>query len=246
MYKFIKQVMVALIIFSSAACAANNCASEDRVDLYGVKLSPYVRNVINVLEEKNVPYQLHEMLPKSILVATGQDVPVELDEMSPFGRIPFAKYKNVKLADSSIIVAFVEKYSGSSISMYSDSPEGFSKSLWFENYASNQISSVIQVIFVEKVVKPSVLGVSPNQQLVNEKLAALPGILEYLESELDQVKTLYLAGESVSVADFAIANHMLSLDIAEVEWDKASYPNLTRYLDRVFALDSFQAALPQR
>jgi glutathione S-transferase len=49
------------------------------VILWGVSLSPFVRKVMVALEEKGIAYEQREILPKSLLQATHQAVPVDFD-----------------------------------------------------------------------------------------------------------------------------------------------------------------------
>ena len=79
------------------------------IKLFGVSISPYVRKTMVALYEKEIKYDHIELLPKSLLIATEQAVPVELDFASPQGKIP-VQINGRYISDSAIINIYLDKF----------------------------------------------------------------------------------------------------------------------------------------
>ena len=83
--------------------------NHEKVILWGVKASPYVRKVMVALSEKHIKYEQREILPKIILKLTNQVVPPNFDKVSPLGKIPALQVGNFHIADSSVITAYLDR-----------------------------------------------------------------------------------------------------------------------------------------
>src|SRR5262249_18434378 len=76
-------------------------AEEEAMKLYGASLSPFVRKVRIILEEKGIPYETEELVPLPKTPA--------LLAMHPLGKIPILCDGDVVVPDSSVICAYLEK-----------------------------------------------------------------------------------------------------------------------------------------
>lgn len=229
-----KKILFALLVLMQTLGFAG-----EEVHLWGTEVSPYVRKVVSVLEEKQIPYTLHPILPSSLLLATGQQVPEEFTAISPLGKIPALQVGTFAVSDSSVIGAYIEK-KWPNHPLYPENPEDFAKTLWYERYADTTMTEVFHKLLVEKFVKPNVLKLEEDRPLIEELISKLPTIFEYLEGEL---KGRYLVGSKMTIADIAVAHHFASLRISGIEVDLKDYPHLSAYVKQMFEEPAIQAAL---
>lgn len=211
--------------------------------LWGAKVSPYVRKAMVALEYKGMDYKLKEILPAKLLFALNQQVPPSFAKASPLGKIPAFQQGEFSIADSSVIVAYLEKVHPEQ-PLFPHQAEEYAQALWLEEYADSVMSEVINgKIFFELFVKPNELKRAPDSALVKSAIQEeLPIILDYLEQILaaNECESGYLVGASLSVADLAVANHFVSLKLSKVHFDQIKWPRLSAYLDRVFAVPAFK------
>src|SRR3990167_9406917 len=73
---------------------------KERVRIIGSYLSPYVRKVLVVLDQKNIPYEIDPIIP-----FFGND---RFSTLSPLRRVPVLIDDQVTLADSSVICQYLE------------------------------------------------------------------------------------------------------------------------------------------
>jgi len=211
----------------------------DKITLWGVKVSPYVRKVMVALAEKSINYEQQEILPTVLLNALGETVPVEFSKASPLGKIPLLQVGDMAIADSAVIAQYLDRKYPTVNALYPVDPEAYAKALWFEHYSDNVLTAVAYAkIFVERIVKAKVLKMPADEQLVEQAINdELPPLLDYLESA--STETDWLAGQSFSMADVAIATQLLALQMAGFELQETQWPNLSAYFSRVIARPSF-------
>lgn len=214
-----------------------------KLTLWGVKVSPYVRKVQVALNEKQLPYTHEEILPAIFLEATGQAIPETFASISPLGRIPVLQDDGVSIADSAVICAYLDKKYNTGQTLYPSDAEQFAKTLWFEHYGDEMLTSVIyRKIFVELVAKPMVLQQDADQDIVNKaRDQELPPLLTYLNEQIGNQQ--WLAGDEYSAGDIAVATHFVSLQQCDIAVDASRFPQLDSYLKRVFARDAWQEVI---
>jgi glutathione S-transferase len=215
---------------------------QNAIKLYGSPLSPYVRKVMSVLEHKQLDYELDPTLPATVLKTLGQQVPVELEQASPLGKIPAIKVQEGTLADSAAIAAYLEKKWPEN-PINPSSPYLTAKAVWFEQYAGTEMTEVFHKIFIEKVFKPNVLKIGTDENLVEQLVLKTPTILDYLEKSLRESKTHYLVSNELTIGDIAVLHQFVGLQIAKINIDLSSYPKLKAYLQRGMNHPSIQAVL---
>lgn len=237
MFKIILRYIVPSLLISA-------CLSASTPILWGGKESPFVRKVMVALEYKGIPYELKEVPPLKGMQAMNMPVPDGFKKASPLGKIPAWQDGDFSIADSSVIVAYLEKKSPDH-SLYPNDPKQYAEALWLEEYSDSSIEEVInRKILLEGVVKPKVFKIPFDQAVVANAINnELPVILEYLESWLKSHGGRYLVGDNLSIADLAVANHFVSLKLTDVKIDGNKWPLLMAYLERVYSEPSFKKVM---
>src|SRR5262245_26277481 len=157
--------------------------------LYGARLSPFVRKVRIVLEEKGIPCEGVHLVP---LPKTP-----ELIAMNPLGKIPILRDGEAVIPDSSVICAYLEKTHPQPPLLPSD-PAQSARALFLERYADTRMNDGLGAIVLERFVKPQLLGQPTDERRLRELVettsarwfgepspppgTALPPILDLLES----------------------------------------------------------------
>ncbi|NIP15041.1 MAG: hypothetical protein GWM88_10115, partial [Pseudomonadales bacterium] len=71
----------------------------------------------------------------------------------------------------------------------------------------------------------------------------LPPLFTYLEGEIGERP--FLVGDRFSIADIAVASQLAGMKITRVPIDRARWPNLADYADRLLARPSFAERLEE-
>jgi glutathione S-transferase len=198
--------------------------------LYGAPLSPFVRKVAVVLEEKGVAYDWNPVRPH---YPEG-----EFKTISPLGKIPAYRDDKIALADSSVICFYLEK-AHPKIPLYpTDTPE-LVRALWFEEYFDGAMITPLSVIYFQQFWNPEFLGKPTDENALKEALeVTLPPMFSYLESQLKPDE--WMVGNRFSIADISLTGGFLNLQMAGWEMDAKAYPKLARYIRRAQERPSFQ------
>lgn len=213
------------------------------IKLWGVKISPYVRKAIVILEEKGLPYSLVETFPASFLKILSQPVPAELMKVSPLGRVPALQDKEVGIADSAVIGAYLERQYPKTPSLYPSDSQLYARTLWFENYADHILSKVTyDKVLAGVVAKPLLFKIDCNHEEIKKVIhEELTPMLEFLENSLSGKS--WIVGDMFTVADIAIASQFSAMDYSGYSIDEKVWPKLGQYLKNVRNRKSYQAAL---
>ena len=200
--------------------------------IYGVPLSIHVRKVIVAALEKRLEHRVETVFPF--------DPPPGWRELSPTGKIPALKHGDLTLADSSVIVAYLEKRFPE-LPLNPSDPAQYARALWFEEYVDSQIAPDVIGLFHQQVLGPMLHKKDPDaavvQRLLNEDL---PPKFDYLEASLPGE---YLVGGRLSVADITLASDLTIFHYLGCSLDAARHPNLTAHFKRMLGRASFRAAL---
>lgn len=200
--------------------------------IYGVPLSIHVRKVIVTALEKRLEHQVETVFPF--------DPPPGWRDLSPTGKIPAMKHGDLTLADSSVIVAYLEKRFPE-LPLNPSDPAQYARALWFEEYVDSQIAPDVIGLFQQKILAPMVHKREPDAAVINRLLNQdLPPKLDYLERSLDGD---YFVGGRVSVADITLASDLTIFHYIGCTLDAARYPNLLGHFKRMLKRDSFRKAL---
>lgn len=204
--------------------------------LHGAAGSPFVRKVRIVLSEKGLAYEHVQTIP----VFDGPPglpfpgITPELRVHTPLGKIPFARIGGRWLADSSVIVAYLDRlYPNPPI--YPSDPWDYARALWFEKYIDDgAYPKLFGTIFVERVLAPMLFNRPTDQTVVDKAITEdLPAIYGYLDAEIDSRSLL--VGERFTIADATVASFFLGMQQADAAPDPNRWPNLPRYLQQQYA-----------
>jgi glutathione S-transferase len=169
------------------------------------------------------------------------DPPPGWRDLSPTGKIPAMKHGDLTLADSSVIVAYLERRFPE-LPLNPSDPAQYARALWFEEYVDSQIAPDVIGLFRQKVLGPRLHQQAPDPAVVGRLLNEdLPPKLDYLERALDGSD--YLVGGRVSVADITLASDLTIFHYLGCSLDAARHPNLLAHFKRMLKRDSFRQAL---
>ena len=200
--------------------------------IYGVPLSIHVRKVIVAALEKRLEHRVETVFPF--------DPPPGWRELSPTGKIPALKHGELTLADSSVIVAYLEKRFPE-LPLNPVDPAQYARALWFEEYVDSQIAPDVIGLFQQKVLAPMLHKKEPDAAIVRRLLQEdLPPKFDYLEGSLQGE---YFVGGRMSVADITLASDLTIFHYLGCTLDAARHPNLLAHFKRMLGRDSFRTAL---
>ncbi|HLI78746.1 MAG TPA: glutathione S-transferase family protein [Candidatus Binataceae bacterium] len=202
--------------------------------LLGAFGSPFVRKAFVALTEKGITFEHEQVIPFG--------APASYRKISPLGKIPAYQDGDKTLADSSVIIAYLER-THPQPALYPSDAYDYARALWFEEYGDGGLAPIIGgKIFFPKVIAPRFFKQEPNlaaiQKVVDEEL---PPMFDYLEGELGNNE--YLVGNKFSVADIGVATQFVNFMLAGYSVDAKRWPKLVAYLNRVHSRPSFKAAI---
>lgn len=225
--------------------------------LWGAKISPYVQKVFVTLEEKKIPYELKEILPTKLLVATNQEVPAAFSSISPLGKIPVYEVKSSNktskqdadfaISDSAVIMDYIDQTEKNN-ALRPTCPQANARVSWMIKYADDVLAPLTHKILFEKVVKPGVLKDTTDEAAVEKVLKEeLPVVLDYLEDTLAKEKSTWISNtKNFSLADITIVAHLASLKKANLDLNEIigkDRPLLLAYVTKVLDRDSFKKSM---
>jgi glutathione S-transferase len=198
--------------------------------VYGSSLSPFVRKVLAFGAEKGLELE-HRSL------GLGATDP-EFVEASPFRKIPAFQDGDFKICDSSAIVHYLDtKYPEPRL--IPEGAEAKARTIWYEEFADTILMGCGGKIFFNRVVAPRFLG-RPGDLEVADKAEKeeLPPILDYLETVVPDDGG-FLVGDTITLADIAVASPFANLSYMDLPWDAARHPRTKAYVQRILARPSF-------
>jgi glutathione S-transferase len=197
--------------------------------LFGSSLSPFVRKVLAYVAERGIEIDLQ---PTGI----GDPNP-DFRKASPFGKMPGFADGDYYLADSSAIIHYLEaKYPEKPL--IPAEPRARGKTIWFEEFSDTILVACGGKIFFNLVVAPRFLGLPGDPEAARQaELNDLPPILDYLESVVPG-EGGYLVGDSLTLADIAIASPFANFRHTNTRVDPGKYPRTVAYVDRMLARPS--------
>jgi glutathione S-transferase len=197
--------------------------------IYGSSLSPYVRKVLACAAEKGIEVELQP---------TGFPNPSpEFLEASPFRKMPALRDGDYTLGDSSAIIHYLEaKYPERPL--IPTDPRLRGKTIWFEEFADTILVSCGAKIFFNLIVAPRFLGRPGDEDAARQaELNDLPPILDYLEKTVPGDGG-HLVGDSLTVADIAVASPFANFRHTKTRVDADRYPRTVAFVERILARPS--------
>ncbi len=202
--------------------------------LYGVSPSPFVRKAMLAHAHKNIPFEMKVTMPSS------DDK--EFRQASPTGKVPGYKTDDgVAFADSSVIVAYLEKTSNEN-ALYPEKASDYAQALWLEEWGDTELMSATGALYFQRVIGPTFFKHETDLKRVDEILTELiPKVFNFLESRLSAQG--WLVGDNLSIADITVGACLVNLLHAKYEIDQSRWPNLHGYNERFLALPIVQAQI---
>lgn len=213
-----------------ASAAANSL-------VIGTFVSPFVRKVLAVLNIKRVPYHVDPLVP-----FFGNDA---FEKISPLRRVPVLIDDAVAVADSSVIVQYLEeRYPLPSVLPASLADRA--RCRFLEEYADTAVANVLVFkIWFQRAVAPSVFGVRRDDELIRRAVETeLPPIMDFLEVEAAAAKGKFRFGDELSLADIAIASCFRTMELSRAHVDLSRWPLTQAWLQRVQAHEALAPLAP--
>lgn len=201
--------------------------------LLGVNLSPYVRKVLIFGFEAGIELEHRDdIMPFP--------APDELWAANPRGKIPGYVDEDIKLGESGVICAYLDRKHGGT-GLYPSAAADYGRALWFEKYSEEEMIPACGKVFFNRVVAPMV-GNTPDEDAIKEALTEhQPKVFAYLNEQIGDKE--FLVGDQFSIADIAIFSPYVNQKMAGEDVDADLYPNLHRYLQQLKTRPSIQRAV---
>ncbi len=180
--------------------------------LFHVPLSPFCRKVRLSLAEKKVEVELVE--------ERYWEKDPDFLRRNPAGKVPVLKLDGRMMSESTPICEYLEETRPDPALMPKD-PEGRFEVrrlvTWFDDKFHSEVTSKL---LYERVNKKVTKEGYPDSTNVKAGAKAIKFHLDYMAWLLDHRR--WLAGDVMTLADFAAAAHLSSLDyISDVDWNRA-------------------------
>ena len=197
--------------------------------LYGSTMSPFVRKVFAFAAEKEIALDL-----KSVGIG---DPDPGFRAASPFAKMPALDDDGYTLADSSAICHYLEAKQPDP-ALIPAAPEARGRTIWFDEFADTILFACGAAMFFNRVVLPRFLGRDGDLAAADKaERETLPPLLDYLEGIIPD--SGFLVGDSLTLADLAVASPFANIRHSGVTIDPALYPNVVRYTEKILSRPSF-------
>lgn len=174
--------------------------------LFHVPLSPFSRKVRLSLAEKKIEVELVE--------ERYWEQDPDFMRRNPAGKVPVLRLDGIMMAESAAICEYIEETRPEPPLLPSDSEQRLEVRRlvgWFDDKFYHEVTSKL---LEERVNKKLMKRGYPDSKNVREGIKALKFHLGYMTWLLDERR--WLAGDKMSLADFAAAAHFSTLDYMNV------------------------------
>ena len=180
--------------------------------LFHVPLSPFCRKVRLSLAEKKVEVELVE--------ERYWEEDKDFMRRNPAGKVPVLRIDNVTMAESAAICEYIEETRPEPALLPKDPvarQEVRRLVGWFDDKFHHEVTSKL---LYERVNKKVMKQGYPDSGNVKAGAKAIKYHLDYMTWLLDHRR--WLAGDVMTLADFAAAAHLSALDyISDVDWNRS-------------------------
>lgn len=180
--------------------------------LFHVPLSPYCRKVRLSLAEKKIEVELVE--------ERYWEKDPDFLRRNPAGKVPVLRLDGQTMSESAAICEYIEE-TRPDPSLMPKSPEARYEVRrlvgWFDDKFHHEVTSKL---LYERVNKKVTGEGYPDSKNVKQGAKAIKYHLDYMTWLLDHRR--WLAGDQMTLADFAAAAHLSALDyISDVDWNRS-------------------------
>ncbi|MEM1067145.1 MAG: glutathione S-transferase family protein [Pseudomonadota bacterium] len=200
--------------------------------LYHVPLSPFCRKVRLVLAEKKIEVELVE--------ERYWEADTDFLRRNPAGKVPVLKMDGLVMAESTPICEYIEERHPDPVLLPRDPKARFEVRrlvAWFDDKFHQEVTSNL---LYERVNKKIMKAGYPDSTKVKAGAKAIKFHLDYLSWLLDDRR--WLAGDVMTLADFAAAAHFSALDyISDVDWNRS--PNVRDWYAKIKSRPAFRGLL---
>ena len=181
--------------------------------LYHVPLSPFCRKVRLVLAEKKMDVELIE--------ERYWEQSTEFLRRNPAGKVPILRHEGALLTESTPICEYIEELNPEPSLIPKDAKARYEMRRlvsWFDDKFHHEVTSNLLYERVNKKVSGQGF---PDSKNIKEGARKIKYHLDYMAWLLEHRR--WLAGDTMTLADFAAAAHLSSLDyISDVDWNRPS------------------------
>lgn len=181
--------------------------------LYHVPLSPFCRKIRLSLAEKKIEVELVE--------ERYWEADPDFLRRNPAGKVPVIRLDGKMMSESAAICEYLEETRPTPSLMPSDADGRYEVRRivsWFDDKFHSEVTSKL---LYERVNKKVTGQGYPDSKNVKAGAKAIKYHLDYMTWLLDHRR--WLAGDQMSLADFAAAAHLSSLDyISDVDWNRSA------------------------
>jgi glutathione S-transferase len=181
--------------------------------LYHVPLSPFCRKVRLVLAEKKMDVELIE--------ERYWETSMEFLRRNPAGKVPILRHEGALLTESTPICEYIEELNPEPCLIPKDAKARYEMRRlvsWFDDKFHHEVTSNLLYERVNKKVSGQGF---PDSKNIKEGARKIKYHLDYMAWLLEHRR--WLAGDTMTLADFAAAAHLSSLDyISDVDWNRSS------------------------
>ncbi len=202
--------------------------------LLGAFGSPFVRKAYVALTEKRIPFEHEQVVPFG--------ASAEYRKLSPLGKIPAYQDGDKTLADSSVIIAYLER-THPQPALYPSDAYDYARALWFEEFGDGGLAPVMGTkVFFPKVIGPRFFKQEPNLAEIQKVVdTEIPPLFDYLEGEIGDKE--FLVANQFTVADIGVATIFVNYAFAGYGVDPKRWPKLAAYIERILNRPSFKSAI---
>ncbi len=180
--------------------------------LFHVPLSPFCRKVRLVLSEKKMEVELVE--------ERYWEQDADFLRRNPASKVPVLKLDGITMAESSAICEYIEETRPEPPLLPKDAAGRLEVRRlvgWFDDKFHAEVTSKL---LYERVNKKMMGQGFPDSRNVKDGAKAIKYHLDYMTWLLDHRR--WLAGDLMTLADFAAASHLSALDyISDVDWNRS-------------------------
>lgn len=206
--------------------------------VHSVPGSPYGRAVFAALEEKGARYRL---APVDAQNRHGEPH----ISRHPFGRIPVLEHDGFMLYETQAILRYLDRIVPEP-ALTPEIPQAAARMDQVMNICDWYLfQSVNNVIGFQRIIKPKLLGLPPDEEAVTQAMPKAHVVFNELERLLGVGP--YFTGASATLADLMVAPHLDFMNMTP-EWGAltATTPNLVSWLERMRERPSLKATTWER